>query len=115
MSTGECRCGSGRLPYLASDFWARFVGVDKAGGRLADVSVWHCKSCHQAWLHYFYEIEAFTGSGRWYMVALSDEEANSATADNAANLLFGKPWHIRGGSHFGTSGGRCAFPVQILS
>jgi hypothetical protein len=114
MSTGECRCGSGKMPYLASDFETRLVGIDEANARFAEVSVWRCRSCNQAWLHYFFEYETHTGSGRWYMVVLSAEEADSVTAENAVGVLLGKPWHIRGGRHFGDAVGRYAFPVQIL-
>ena len=42
----------------------RELGMDSA---YAEAAVLACRACGRRWLRYFYEFEAFTGSGRWYL------------------------------------------------
>ena len=56
----------------------------------AEVSLWICSACGQKWVRYFYELEAFTASGRWYLGAIHPEQGSFLTADNAARNP-GKP------------------------
>jgi hypothetical protein len=55
----------------------------------ADISVLVCQSCGQHWLRYFYEHEAFTASGRWYLGAITPTQFSILTTDNAKSLLEG--------------------------
>jgi hypothetical protein len=74
------------------------LGLD---GRFAEVSVLVCQNCGQYWLRYFYEVEAFTGSGRWYLGAISPEQLSTLNLENAKGILEGLTWHYYGGSYFG--------------
>src|SRR5215211_4586612 len=56
----SCTCFTAPPPHLIG---AKVLGLDS---QLAEVSVLVCRNCGQHWLRYFYEVEAFTGSGRWY-------------------------------------------------
>ncbi|HUE82841.1 MAG TPA: hypothetical protein VMM84_12080 [Pyrinomonadaceae bacterium] len=79
----------------------------------AEVSVLVCRSCGQHWLRYFYEHEAFTGSGRWYLGAITPEQLSALTADAAKSLLEGLDWYYRsayGGGSRKTSGEITLFP-----
>lgn len=82
------------------------VGVDETNGRYGDVTVRTCRACGRRWLHYHVEYEGFTGSGRWYAGVLPDGADASLTAGSAAALLESLPWHVYGGSYWGTRGRR---------
>ena len=66
----------------------------------AEVSVRVCPDCGRTWLRYFCEQEAFTASGRWYLGALTPEQAAGLTAANAKRTLEGLDWYFTGGSYF---------------
>ena len=90
----------------------RELGMDKS---FADVSVLVCQHCGQHWLRYFYEHEAFTASGRWYLGAITPGQLSSLTPDGAKPLLEGLHWYYYGGSYYDgesgkTSGGIILFP-----
>jgi hypothetical protein len=53
----------------------------------AEVSLYTCSVCGQGWLKYFYEVEAFTASGRWYVGAIPAEQASHLTAEHAKATL----------------------------
>ena len=73
--------------------------------RYAEVSVHVCRDCGRYWLRYFYEQEAFTASGRWYLGALTTGQLAALTANNAKSVLEGLDWYYYGGSfYFGKSG-----------
>ena len=71
----------------------------------AEVSSSVCQRCGQHWLRYFYEHEAFTASGRWYLGAITPTQFSTLTTNNAKAMLEGLDWYYYGGSfYFGKSG-----------
>jgi hypothetical protein len=88
------------------------LGVDDTAGRFAEVSIERCTRCGQEWLRYYYELESESGSGRWYMAAVSPAEAASATASTALAILARRRWHFYGGSYFRTPGARRDAPLD---
>jgi hypothetical protein len=97
-----CACTSPPIDYRA--FERRELGVDESGGRFADVAIDRCRECGREWLHYAYEIEAFSGSGRWYRGVVTPAQAAAATPATALAILAALPWHLYGGSYYGTAG-----------
>ncbi len=87
-----CACQQDASPDLEL---VRDLGMDKD---FAEISVLRCPLCGQLWLRYFYENEAFTGSGRWYLGAVSDAPVQ---ASDAREMYGDMPWYIGGGSYFG--------------
>jgi len=110
MVGAQCRCMTPPLDYR--DYVREELGVDRAGGRHADVEIERCKYCGRPWLRYHYELEAFTGSGRWYRALVTPEQAARATPANALEILASVPWHLYGGSYFGTTGKRSDTPLD---
>lgn len=110
MTSPACRCLT--PPFHYTDFESRAVGIDETGGRFAEVTIERCLSCDQKWLRYFFEQEAFSRSGRWYLVPVSDAEATSVTATTALELMARRRWHFYGGSFFDTTGKRCDQPLD---
>jgi hypothetical protein len=106
----ECRCATPPLDHR--DYERKELGVDSARGRFGDVAIERCRHCGQAWLHYHYEMEAFSRSGRWYRGLLTPEQAARATAGNALEILAELPWHLYGGSFFDTTGRRSDVPLD---
>ena len=97
----SCECFHAPYTHLGP---ARELGMDS---RFAEVSVLDCRRCGQHWLRYFYEVEAFTGSGRWYLGAITPEHLSSLNPENAKVMLEGLGWYFYGGSYFeGRSGKR---------
>lgn len=82
------------------DIARQYLGVDLTEGRFADVTVERCSQCGQLWLHYQFEFEAFTASGRWYRGLISAAQAATLTAENAAGVLESLPSYTAGGSYF---------------
>ena len=66
----------------------------------AEVSLLVCPICTRRWLRYFYEIEAFTGSGRWYLGEITAGQARRLKAENARETLEELSWYFSGGSYF---------------
>jgi len=66
----------------------------------AEVTVLICAVCGQRWLRYFYEIEAFTASGRWYLGAITASQASQLTTENAKDTLEGLSGYFYGGSYY---------------
>jgi hypothetical protein len=66
------------------------LGLDS---RLAEVSVLVCQECGQHWLRYLYEVEAFTGSGRWYLAANTPEQIATLAVERAKAVLEGLGWY----------------------
>ena len=69
-----------------------------------EVSLATCRRCGQIWLCYFYEIEAFSGSGRWYRGPVGPETAADMTPDDAIPTLEAMDWLLYGGSFYDTAG-----------
>jgi len=67
----------------------------------AEVSLLTCSLCGQKWIRVLYEVEAFTASGRWYLGAITAQQASSLAAENAKNTLEKLNWYFYGGSYFG--------------
>lgn len=76
--------------------------------RYAEVSLLLCPLCGQHWLRYHYELEAFTASGRWYLGAITEEQAAHQTAEHARAVLEGLSWYFYGGSYFEGRNGRAS-------
>lgn len=109
MPAAECEC----LELGPRGYDAAFVGVDPTRGRFGDVSVRTCRACGRRWLHYHVEYEAFSGSGRWYLGLLPDGADAGLTPAAAVPLLESLPWHVYGGSYFGTTGRRGTGPRSL--
>ena len=100
--TALCGCFTKPEDFLVTNFE---LGMD---GSFAEVSLLTCARCGQRWLRYFYEMEAFTASGRWYLGAITGEQASHLTADNAKAVLEGLGWYIYGGSYYEGKRGRAS-------
>lgn len=100
MSPPTCKCFAVPFKYLKP---VQEPGLDS---RLAEVSIQACQECGQFWLTYFYEMESFTGSGRWYLGPISPEQRAALTLESAKSVLEGLDWYIYGGSYFNGRSGR---------
>ncbi|HEV7590979.1 MAG TPA: hypothetical protein VGO40_22900 [Longimicrobium sp.] len=109
-AAGECRCATPPIDHR--DYEEDDVGVDDGHGRFGDVRIDRCRWCGRLWLHYQHELEAFSRSGRWYRGVVTPEQATGATPDNALEILAKLPWHLYGGSFFGTTGRRSDVPLD---
>ncbi|HEX6370217.1 MAG TPA: hypothetical protein VF006_14960 [Longimicrobium sp.] len=87
------------------------VGVDGTRGRFGEVSIRTCGACGRRWLRYHVEYEGFTGSGRWYLGLLPEGSDAGLAPEAAVPLLESLPWHLCGGSHWGTAGRRGTGPL----
>ena len=86
------------------------LGMDE---NFAEISLLTCSLCGQPWLRYFYEVEAFTASGRWYLGAISQEQASLLTTQNAKATLESLSWYFYGGSYFGGVTGRSSGKIYL--
>lgn len=101
---GECRCLI--PPFRFEDFERQRVGVDPSGGRFAEVEVVRCRACGQRFVHYAYELEGFSRSGRWYRAPVTGVDCQTLTPEKAPALLAKARLYFSGGSYFGSSGRR---------
>jgi hypothetical protein len=102
----DAECGCLELGPAPGCFDEAFLGVDGTNGRFGEVSVRTCRACGRRWLHYRVEYEAFTGSGRWYAGLLPEGADAGIAPETAVAVLERLPWHVYGGSWFGTAGRR---------
>jgi hypothetical protein len=79
----------------------------------AEVSLHTCRDCGQHWLRYFYEVEAFTGSGRWYLGAVTPEQISTLTPENAKDALGKLDWYYYGGSYYEGRSGRASGKIIL--
>jgi hypothetical protein len=79
------------------------LGMDE---RYAQVTLLICPLCSQHWLRYHYELEAITASGRWYLGAITPQQASSMTAQKAKATLEALSWYFYGGSYYSGRSGR---------
>jgi hypothetical protein len=86
------------------------LGLD---AQLAEVSVLICRDCGQHWLKYFYEVEAFTGSGRWYLGAITLEQFATLTIEQAKSTLERLSWYYYGGSYYDGRNGRTSGTIML--
>lgn len=73
--------------------------------RFAEVSILVCPMCGQYWLRYFYEVEAFARSARWYLGPITEEQSYTVDAEGAKQILEALDWYYYGGSYFAGRGG----------
>lgn len=66
----------------------------------ADISVLQCQECGRYWLRYFYELEAFSRSGRWYLGMVTPQQLATLSGTSARRLLEQLDWYHYGGSYF---------------
>jgi hypothetical protein len=93
-----------------------FLVIDKELGmdvRFAEVTLLTCPVCGQMWLRYFYENEAFTASGRWYLGAITAQQASLLAAENAKEMLESQVWYFYGGSFYGGRTGKTSGKVFL--
>ncbi len=103
----NCECFSS--PSAPRDFITD-LGMDEVYG---EVSVCRCPNCGQRWLRYYWVNEAFTGSGRWYLGAVSFLQCKGLTAINAKETLESLPWHFYGGSYFDGKTGKSSRKISL--
>lgn len=89
-----CGCVAAMPEHLTQ---AKELGMDS---RFAEVSILVCGECGQHWVRYFCEEEAFTGSGRWYLGAITPEQFSTLTVEEAKSILERLDWYYRGGSYY---------------
>ena len=93
-TTSACPCFAASPSHLVI---VQELGMDD---HFADVSLLKCADCGRKWLRYFYENEAFTKSGRWYLGAITEEQGETLSLYNAKSMLEGLPWYFCGGSYY---------------
>jgi hypothetical protein len=97
-----CDCLSNpKIPVFLRD-----LGVDR---RFGEVSIFACPLCGRLWLRYYYVMEAFTGSGRWYLGPIDHEVA----VDEAQAKLESLAWYFFGGSYFDGKVGKRSGPLSF--
>ncbi len=106
-SPGVCACLVTPANHLVP---SRELGMDR---HYAEVSILVCRDCGQHWLRYFYEVEAFSGSGRWYIGPISEEQAAALDGGSAKSILEGLDWYYFGGSYFGGRNGKISGPIYL--
>ena len=77
----------------------RSVGTDMTESRYAEVAVQECQECHQLWLRYFVEYEAFSRSARWARGPIGRPEAETITPERAVSHLE-QDSYVYEGSYF---------------
>jgi hypothetical protein len=102
-------CGCFNAPY-------RFLTVIQELGmddQFAEVSLLTCSVCGKNWLRFFYELEAFTASGRWYLGAIDAQQAANLTTANAQETLENLGWYFYGGSYYGGKSGKASGKILL--
>jgi hypothetical protein len=106
-SRGSCDCLANPQDHLVV---FRELGMDS---RFAEVSILVCRDCGQHWLRYFYEVEAFTASARWYLGPITAGQSSSLSAEEAKSILEGLSWYYYGGSYFYGRSGKSSGPILL--
>ncbi len=103
----DCACletpMSGLLTY-------REMGMDSSFG---EATLLYCRRCGRYWLRYFYENEAFTKSGRWYLGALPPAVLANAGLANARAALEELSWYFYGGSYYDGRWGKTSGKIWL--
>jgi hypothetical protein len=103
----SCRCLQAPydqlLPY-------KELGMDE---RYAQTSLLVCPLCGRLWLRYYYELEAISKSGRWYLGAITQQQAEQTTARNAKATLEALSWYFYGGSYYEGRSGKISGPLDV--
>jgi hypothetical protein len=100
-----CRTNVARGLVSEKDF-----GLDE---NYAEVSLLQCPVCHQFWLRYLYEHEAFSGSGRWYLAPISPQIRNEVNLENAKVILESMPVYWCGGSYYNGTVSQASGPILL--
>jgi hypothetical protein len=83
------------------------IGTDSHFG---EGTLLRCGKCDQLWLRYFYENEAFSRSGRWYLgpvpLPVIDPEQVKGT-------LEAMEWYFYGGSYYDGRTGKASGPILL--
>jgi len=79
------------------------LGTDSHYG---EVTLDVCSMCHKYWLHYLYENEGISRSGRWYRCMLELVDIHKITTDTALAVLEQSGDTYCGGSYFDGKVGR---------
>ncbi len=109
-TAASCHCLT--PPFRYTDFERKSLGVDQTKGRFAEVSVDTCRACAQKFLHYQYELEGISRSGRWYRAPVCTVELRNLLPEAAPAILATRPWYYFGGSYFESSGQRTTSPLK---
>jgi len=104
-----CACFTAPSTHLIA---VKELGLDS---HLAEVSVLLCQECGQHWLRYLYAVEAFTGSGRWYLGPITPEQFATLTVEQAKAILEGLGWYYCGGSYYQGRTGRLSGTITLIS
>lgn len=86
------------------------LGSDK---HYAEIALLSCPLCGRRWLRYFYEIEAFTSSGRWYLGLLNSEQTEQLTEENARSIMEQLDWYFFGGSYYQGKAGKTSGKISL--
>lgn len=88
----------------------RDLGMDS---NYAEVSIHVVPECGHYWLRYYYGVEAFSASGRFYLGMITAEQAVDLSAAEAKSALEAMPWYYYGGSYFDGRSGKTAGPIRL--
>lgn len=88
----------------------RELGMDD---HYAEASVLACRVCGRRWLRYFFENEAISRSGRWYLGHIPTAVALGITAPAAKRALEQAPYYFAGGSYYDGEIGRMAGKINL--
>jgi hypothetical protein len=91
--SASCGC----LEAGPTDADSSYLGTDR---NYADIHLLRCRACGATWLRYYFVIEAFSRSGRWYLGLVPEDRVAEIREDNALAILNALDWHIAGGSYF---------------
>lgn len=103
------RCGCFSQPNSSLAVF-RELGMDD---HYAEVSLLACAVCGQVWLRYFYELEAFTASGRWYLGAIDTDQVPLVSVQNSKAILEALDWYFYGGSYFRGKSGQSSGTIYL--
>ena len=90
---------------------AKELGMDS---RFAEVTIFQCRDCGRHWLRYFYEVEAFTRSGRWYLGCVTPDKFAGLTVENAKGVMEVLDWYFYGGSYYNGLTGRTSGEINLI-
>ena len=106
----DSSCGCLESP-IGRGMHVKELGMDS---RFAEVSVFQCRDCGRHWLRYFYEVEAFTRSGRWYLGCVTPEQFDGLTVENAKGVMEALDWYLYGGSYYDGLTGRTSGEINLI-
>ena len=100
--TQNCICH--QPPHYYGNFLKSFIGTDMTNNRYGEVSIKKCIHCNSNWLHYLYENEFYSNSGRWFTCLIQKNDIAEITPENSIEYINNSEWYIYGGSFFNTNG-----------